>query len=421
MNKLLQTTHRPLFTLAALVILFLAACKKKDGYNDIVSDDLSKPGIVTDVKVSNFSGGAYITYKLPVSSNILYVQAEYNINDNTKRQTKSSYYSDTIKVSGFALSKDYKVTLHTVSRASVQSDSVVVTVHPETPPYLKLVPTVKINRDFGGVNIVCKNPDKASIGVIVITTDSYDKQQIVQQTYTDLDSINFSVRGYDTLARRFGVYFTDQWGNISDTTFATITPIYETLVPKSKFNAYVLPSDAPTGFGWTINNLWNNNIKTPGYHTTQPITPLVWPAVITFDMGQSAKLSRYTIWNRGLDYDGVYYQWTAGAPKTWVIWGRNDTPVNEVMPTGVSMPAVGEKTPNGWINLGSFVCPDKPSGLGAGQYTASDLALWDAGFSFNFNLSLPKVRYLRFQCLSNWSETNNYFNITELSFWGDVR
>lgn len=421
MKKIYFTRYWKTLLPGCLALLFLFSCKKKDGYNAVVSEDGTKPGIVTDIKITNYSGGAYITYKLPKSPNILYVEADYRINNTTTRQTKSSYYSDTIVVDGFAASKDYTVVLHTVSRAEVKSDPVSVTVHPETPPYLKVFPTVTIARDFGGANIICKNPQKANIGVIVITPDTHNKLQIADQHYTNLDSVNFSIRGYDTTARYFGVYITDEWGNISDTAAVTLTPIYETLVPKNRFAAYTLPTDAPTGFGWSITNLWNNVVTTPGYHTTQPITPLVWPAVITFDMGRSAKLSRYTIWNRGLDYDGVYYQWTAGAPKTWVLWGRNDTPVDETMPTGANVPAVGMATAKGWINLGSFVCPDKPSGLGAGQYTAADLALWSAGFGYNFNLSLPKVRYLRFQCLSNWSETNNYFNITELSFWGDIR
>jgi hypothetical protein len=189
---------------------------------------------------------------------------------------------------------------------------------------------------------------------------------------------------------------------------------------KSKFGAFTLPGDAPTGFGWVIQNLWDGNTGSPGYHTTQPIQPLVWPAVITFDMGQQTKLSRYTIWNRGIDGSGNFL-WQAGAPLTWVLWGRATTPVDETMPDVNNLPAVGQSTSNGWINLGFFTLPNKPSGLPNPQYTNDDLTFWNNGFSYNFSLSLPKVRYLRFECLQNVSLTNNFFNIEELTFWGDTR
>ena len=402
-------------------LLFLQpGCKKTDGYNAVTSTDMTKPGQVTNVKVVDFPGGAYITYNLPNSENILYVLAQYNINDKISRQTKSSYYSDSITVSGFAKSQDYKVTLYTVSRANVKSDSLIVTVHPDTPVYLKVRPTIAMQKDFGGVNIIAYNPTKAPLGVITITPDAKNKLQIIDQHYTDVDSISYSLRGFDTVSRQFGVYIADQWGNISDTVFSNIVPIYEAQMDKSKFQPYVLSTDVPTGFGWVIQNLWDNNTGSPGYHTAQPIQPLVWPAVITWDMGQPAKLSRYTIWDRGIDGSGTWV-WQAGAPLTWVLWGRTTTPVDETMPDTTNLPPVGGISANGWINLGEFTLPAKPSGLPNPQYTNADLAFWNAGFSFNFSLDLPKVRYMRFECLQNVSLTNNFFNIEELTLWGDPR
>jgi hypothetical protein len=416
--------HKKYFTFLVLAILLMVAyaCNKVAGYNTVVSEDTSKPDVVKNIRVVNFNGGAHIIYDLPGSKNILYVQAEYKINDVASRQSKSSYYTDTITVSGFAQSKDYTVTLYTVSRAEVKSDPVVVTVHPGTPPYLLARPTVEMKNDFGGVQITVKNAARADIGIITITQDAVTKKmEIVSQHYTNQDSLTFSLRGYDTIPRQFGVYITDKWNNVSDTALATITPIYEQLMNKSRFQPYTLPTDAESGFGWVLPNMWDGKDgSTAGFHTEQPIQPLVWPAVITFDMGQVAKLSRYTIWNRGIDISGNWL-WQAGAPQTWVLWGRADQPVDETMPDEDHLPPVGASTPNGWINLGFFTAPAKPSGLPNPQYNNADLAFWNAGFSYNFPLSLPKVRYIRVEVVSNMANTNNFFNIAELSFWGDDR
>jgi len=412
--------HRLLGGLMLALLALQPGCKKTDGYNTVISTDKTKPGVVTNIKVTNFSGGSYITYSLPESKNILYVQAEYKINDKASRQSKSSYYSDSITVSGFAKSQDYQVVLWTVSRADVRSDSVVVTVHPDTPAYIRVSRTVKMSNDFGGLNIMAVNKDHAPVGVITITADERNKLQIISQNYSDQDTIQFSLRGYDTVSRKFGVYITDKWGNISDTVFQDILPFYESQMRKSSFQPYVLGTDVATGFGWVLQNMWDGNTGSPGYHTAQPIQPLVWPAVITFDMGQEAKLSRYTIWDRGIDGSGNWL-WQAGAPLTWVLWGRTSTPVDETMPTADNLPPVGGTTPGGWINLGTFVLPDKPSKLPNPQYTNEDLAFWNAGFSYGFDLNLPRVRYMRFECLENVSQTNNFFNIAEMTFWGDPR
>ncbi len=402
-------------------VVAVVSCSKVADYKEVVSTDKTKPAVVTDIQVRNLAGAAVIKYKLPLSENILYVQANYQINGKTSRQTKVSYYSDSLLVSGFEKSQEYKVVLYTVSRANVFSDSVLVTVHPETPAYLAAFPSIVVRPDFGGINISVQNTDKANLGIVTITKDAVTKQfEIVNQHYTNEATISYSLRGYQPVPVEFGFYITDQYNNISDTLFTTITPIFEQQMDKSQFRSYALPSDARTGFGWVIENLWNGNTGSPGYHTEQPIQPLVWPAVITFDMGQAAKLSRYTIWNRGIDGSGNWL-WQAGAPLKWTLWGRADTPVDETMPSGSSAPGLGQSSPAGWINLGTFDLPAKPSGLPNPQYTNADLDFWNAGFSFNFSLDLPRIRYIRFQCLENASQTNNFFNIAELSFWGDPR
>jgi hypothetical protein len=399
-----------------------SGCKKTDGYNTLTSTDKTKPGVITNIKVTNFHGGAYITYTLPNSQNILYVQATYPINDKRTRQTKSSYYSDSVTVSGFAKSQDYKVTIYVVSRAEVKSDSVVVTVHPDTPPYLMVLPTVKMAADFGGVNITAVDSLTANIGVIAISPDNTNRLQIINQNYNNFDSVNYSLRGYDTIPKKFGIYITDEWDNVSDTVYATITPIFEAQMKKSLFSTYVLPSDVlPYDDYRKVANLWDNNIKEPTYNTQQPISPLIWPAWMTFDMGQAAKLSRYTMVGRTGDSGPGEFMWGYGTPQTWVIWGRADAPVDENMPDSMGLPPLGQMSPKGWINMGEFYAPAKPSGLPSPQFSSTDLAFWQAGFPFNFDLSLPKVRYIRFECLTNMGGTNNFFDINEMTFFGDPR
>ena len=410
-------------TVLTMVCLVIASCKKASDYNAITSTDKTKPGVISNIKVANFNGGAYITYTLPDSKNILYVQANYQINSKTSRQTKSSYYSDSITVSGFADTIDYKVVLWTVSRAEVKSDSVVVTVHPKTPPYKLVYAALALQADFGGINIKTTDTTNTPVGIITLLPDLLtSKYQIQDQHYTGDGSIDYSLRGYDTIPKKFGLYVTDQWGNVSDTLFQTIKPLFETILDKSRFQAYVLPTDVgnyQNGL-FNLSNLWDNNYGEFCYNTQQPILPTgakpnIWPAWATFDMGQTAKLSRYVIWDRV--GDGNIFVWNSGAPQTWVMWGRADVPQDELMPSDTAhLPAVGSATPNGWVNLGVFNAPPKPA---HNPLTNDDIQTWKNGFSFDFSIDLPKVRYIRFECLQTMGGTNNYYNMNEMSVFGN--
>lgn len=404
----MNTNYLAIFSLLAAV-LCIWACKPADSYNYIITTDKSKPGIVTNVEVSDFNGGSYITYTLPKSDALLYVLAEYKINDTSSREVKASYYTDTIKVDGFAQNREYEVTLYAVSRAEVKSDPVTVKVHPNVPPYLLAAPTIAIDPDFGGVHVSVTNEMKQPIGIVLLSPNENNELEPVDQVYSKDSLIAFSQRGYNTDPRVFGVYITDHWGNRSDTIFSTISPLFEMRLDKTKFQEHSLPSDAnpyQNGTAWTMPHLWDENINT-GYHTQLP-TDL--PLTFTFDLGVRAKLSRYTLWDRGGQYIAAF-----GNPKRWAVWGSNE-PKDEKFPPDVNGLAIGQVIGN-WVYMGEFISPPKPSGLPDGQNSAEDVAWNTAGFEFNFSIDVPPVRYLRFQAFESYGG-GNFIHIMEITLWG---
>ncbi|MDB5126637.1 DUF5000 domain-containing lipoprotein [Mucilaginibacter sp.] len=398
MKKINKYFAKALFSLQILAfVCLLSACKKNDGYNtEPISTDKTKPGVVTNIKVDNYHGGAYITYSLPNSDNILYVLAQYKINDKTSRETKSSYYTDTVNVEGFATNKPYDVTLYTVSRANVKSDPVKVVVNPDVPYYKLIKPTVAIAKDFGGVNIQALNPFKKPIGMILIAMDnSTQRLEVSDQHYTNVDSINYSVRGFPSVERKFGVYVTDKFGNISDTTILDLTPLFETQLDKTKFSVYKQPSDSEIGYGWDLPYLWDGKVDgySNGWHTN-PGTGK--PMQCTFNLGISAQLSRLKIYERPLEYAFFH-----GNPKNFTWWGSNAaSPVDVVLPQSAPVgTVVGD-----WINLGNYRYPNPPSGLTPGFTNAADEAFVKEGVDFLISASAPPVHYLRLLVHDTWGK-----------------
>jgi len=393
-------------------ICFLAwfsSCKKDDGDRQPFDNDTTKPGVVSNMKVINFNGGAYITYTLPSTQNVLYVEANYNINSVRTRQGQASYYIDTIKVEGFAESRDYEVTLYSVSRANIKSDPVTVTVHPDKPYYKLIKESVVLKPDFGGVNITARNSARRNVSITFLARDAAtNKFAIVDQHFESVDSINYSLRGYAAKPQEFGYYVSDEFGNNSDTSFVTITPLFEVLLDKKKFYTYRLPSDSQVGYGWEVLYLWDNKTdgNSPGWHTTGGSVPMM----CTFGLGQSAQLSHFILWERP---NGSVYGY--GEPKSFTLWGSNsNAPGDATIPLyGPQGTVVGD-----WTSLGTFRFPDPPSGLLPGQTNAADEVFVEAGVNFNVSINNPTVKFIRFAANDTWGGVD-YTHIMELSFYGN--
>lgn len=376
-----------------VLIAGITSCKKNNGFNTVISEDKTKPLPVSNIKVDNFNGGANITYDLPNSQNILYVLAKYDINDNTPREAKSSYYQDTVVVDGFAKDKAYEVTLYTVTRANVMSDPVTVTVNPLKPIYLSVRPTLTLSADFGGVNVTGDNPLKKQISIVVMSYNSNTKSmEIEDQFLTKNAKIDYTVTGFASVQREFGVYITDKWGNISDTLQKPITPLYEEAIDKTKFSALNLNTDSPIDFGWTLPNLWNNQIDGNGWHTAYGV-PL--PYSCSFSIGKTYKLSRFVVYER----TGDRYTYKFANPKEFSLWGTNSS-----TPDDVRLPVRAEEGAviGNWVNLGNFRFPDPPSGNLPTASNSADEDYVKKGVSFKVPFAAPSVKYLRLGVATLW-------------------
>lgn len=392
------------YTCVLLTGLFLSGCEETERGIPVSGDDIA-PAPVSNVEVKNIPGGATLSYALPKSENLLYVLAEYSIQNGTILEKKSSYYSNSITLEGFPDTNPYQVKLYAVSRGDKKSEPVTATINPLTPPVISVYHTLSVIPTFGGVNVSFNNENEAELKITVLTTDSYGDLFAAETYYTKRKSGNFSVRGFDAVKRKFGFYVRDRWDNYSDTLFAELTPYFEQKLDKSKFKGVELASDTyqpHISIGMTA--LWDEawNVNQPVFHT-KPNTGI--PQSFTIDLGVKARLSRFKFYHRlaGSSGSGSDGQYNAGDPQILEIYGSNN-PANSW---------------DNWTLLGHFESI-KPSGLPGVQFNTEDIqfACVD-GEDFEFSLEVPPVRYLRVKTLKVWGGVT-YVYISELTFWGEV-
>jgi hypothetical protein len=369
-----------------------------------------RTALISIVKTVNINGGAIVSYKVSNSDSIAYVLAKYMINDNVMREVQSSPKNQNITLDGFGGSGDHTVHLYTMSRSNELSDPIAVMIHPKTPPYRMVRSLLKIEPDFGGINIKFDNHLKKHIGITLLTYDSLNQTVSVKdQRFFKAENGDYTVREFLPGIQQIGVYVSDLYGNHSDTIICKMSVKAERLLDKSKFKIYPLPSDTENGYNWFLPYLWDGHTdgNSSGWHTN-PTTKL--PILCTFDLGIVTALSHFVMWERPEEYC-----YKAGNPKDFSIWGTSSqTPRDTPIPVTSTVGTIA----GDWINLGNYHYPDPPSGAKPGSTGAADNAFVKDGVSFNIALKGHQIRMVRVAIANTWSGLN-YAHIMELSFYGE--
>ncbi|MFD2888083.1 DUF5000 domain-containing lipoprotein [Chitinophaga cymbidii] len=382
------------------VLLFFAACTESTIIGPL-ENNTTPPGPVSNPTVLNLAGEAQISYTMPDDEDLLYIKAVYEIRPGVTREAKASSYTNRLLVDGFRDTTAVEVKLYAVNRSEVASTPVSVTVNPGKPAYLTSFDSLKVIPAFGGINVKTDNEYRKPLAIIVLQKDDFGQWKQIHAIYSSLKAINQSIRGMDTTEKHFAFYVRDQFQNESDTMFASMKPLYETLIPKSGFREYPLPGDvAVNAYTRQMRNLWDNIYSGWGsaictYETLTDTTNGVW---FTFDMGITAQLSRFTWWHYP---DPRYFE--KASMRSYELWGT-DNPSPDGSWTG-------------WTKLASCL-EEKPSGLPEGQENDDDVTAGKNGASWDISIDAPPVRYLRIRHKYNWSGYRQTLTGCEISVWG---
>lgn len=379
-----KIVFRSIFTIA--IASLAISCDQNN--LEPLEDNSTPPGQVTNVSVENLAGKSKITYSLPTNQDLLYVRAEYTLASGKTMEVKSSYYNNSLEVEGFADAQDYDVKLYSVNRSEVASAPVVVKIHPLESPIWDVFRSLDIKAAFGGIRVNADNPNRQDISILVMEKNNLGDWVVdTKSIYTATNLVAKTLRPYTIAEHEYAITIRDRWQNTTDTLFTKVTPLLELTIPKSGYKHFPLPTDTKTHTSAVPAGMWDGNL-------------LDWPKVfltdgsvggqhvVTIDTGVLAKMSRIVIWDYPEYYLGRSYYYI-GDLKEFEIYGS-------------ASPNPDGSLDGTWVKLGTYNAV-KPSGLPYGQQTDEDYQTALAGFSWDFDVDAPKVRYLRIKSLKNWA------------------
>ena len=388
-----------------LLMIFLISCVDDSEHGPYGSDS-TPPGPVAINEVVNTPGGAVIYFTPPSDEDLLYVKASFEDENEIERQVIVSSVIDSLSIVGFAQEGTYPVDVIAVDRGENESIPTTVNINPMEAPIHAILNSMVGNDDFGGINIAYENPTRAEVSLNLSTIDGDGNLVFRESFYTSQASSSYSFRGYDPIPTVFVIYVEDRWGNQTDTRSFEATPLEDIFMDKAYWAIESMPGDESfSEYGFTANQIWDgywSNQWNCGHTNFLPL-----PHQLTLDLGQTAKLNRFKLYQRG---GSELYK--HGNPKVFEMYGRENLE---------SLPIYDPDDPgDGWIYLGTFES-FKPSGLPPGSNTAEDYEYQDNGedFVFGYDARQYDIRYIRLVNVESW---NNQMVtvIGELSFWGSI-
>ena len=391
--------------LIVLLIICALSCIDDSDHGPYGSDNIP-PGKVIVNEVINTAGGAIIYFTPPTDEDLLYVKATYNDENQTEREVIVSAVIDSLNIVGFAEQGTYPVDVIAVDRGENESIPTVINISPLEAPIHAILNSMEGSQDFGGINISYLNPSRADVSLNMSTLDENGNLVFRESFYTSQANNSYSFRGYDPEPTTFVIYVEDRWGNQTATRSFEVTPLEDVFLAKEYWAIQSMPGDESfSEYGFSANQIWDgywSNQWNCGHTNFLPL-----PHQLTLDLGQTAKLNRFKLYQRG---GSELYK--HGNPKRFKMYGRED--LN-------GLPIYDPDNPGGgWIYLGDFES-FKPSGLPPGSNTAEDYEFQDNGedFVFDYDARQHDIRYVRLVDVESW---NNQMVtvIGELSFWGSV-
>ncbi|HAZ02060.1 MAG TPA: hypothetical protein DD458_14645 [Prolixibacteraceae bacterium] len=398
-------TLKYIFFFSFIILVIVQACK--EDIHSPINQGGEVPSPIKNPVVESLPGAGKITYQLPSDENLLCVKATYEAPIGVTREVKASYYTNNMIVEGFGDTLEHKVSLCTVGRNNLESSPVTVTLKPQTPSIVGIFKSIteSIRETYGGIKFNVDNPGEADVRIYVSTTDSIGEWIAAETFYTSTAKVDFSVRGYDSIARPFRINVKDRWDNSSDTYENTFHPWFEEKLDKTKFRQVTLPTDqnTPHMTGRTMDRIWDESYSNTDFVTTVGYGIPQW---FTFDLGVTARLSRIVVYNRS---SGATYIYNAGSIKEWEIFGSMN-------------PNPDGSFDSSWIPMRKEPCVSfKPSGLPVGEYSNEDIQRQIDGEEFEFDANEVPVRYLRWKTNAVWGGTSiGHINLVEITLYGSV-
>jgi len=369
---------RIIYTLVLFVLsCILYSCESKD--TDI--QDIVAPGEIKNLTLKATSYGTItFSYDLPDDEDVYYVKIKYKVEDKIIER-KASYLNDSIFVEGLPDTDIRTYQFVAGDRFGNESNAVEINAVCDTPPNLLAYNSSYTKADYGGGKICWTNKSKSWVYLNVIYNDE-NNVPLLQMFKSNLETDSISIGSMWDGEKSFSYYFTDRFGNISETKEAKVNALPAQLIPKNGMKPIYLDGDIPLWYSGA--DLFNDNIYERMLSNNYDISDFNIPHYITIDLGKEAVISKMILFGHP---DQTYDHYKADLLKEFEVYGTDENLITGQDPKSVTWTLMIPELQ--WV-------PQFPA------LTSSENMM--RGFTAN-SICFEKVRFLRVKLISRYVMT----------------
>ena len=394
------------YLLIILSILFLSSCTEEINFDQTPGEI---PNTIENITYKPLPGKVELTIATPQVDDYIYTKIDFTIRDGVNKSVKISRFESNIILEGFAKEGIHKVKLTPFSKGDVPGKSKEFDVEVGKPGYVHALENLDAYFSFGMISVNYQNPMSDNLTVFLATYHS-DVKQILsdqsKQVSVTQGKINFLELPMEN--KKYYLYITDRFGNMSDTISLEGIPLYEERLSKSGYRNFPLQSGALAFDNFLdISHLWNDqvgNVYDGSAYMSNGVINTNANAFLNFaiDFGKPATVSRFKMVHAGNDnwWYGGSHAFSRLTPKIFEIWASNS-------PTSNSLSF------DSWEKIGEFESK-RPEGLSTSE--GNSLAT-TTGEDFLIDTPKGPFRYYRFVIRQTWSNSD-YTMIDEFTFYG---
>jgi hypothetical protein len=439
--------------ISILIISLLWNCSEPKDWHD--PEDSVPPGTVSNVRVKNINGGAWIYYSLPQDTDLLGVRAIFSLGDDVEpREAFASAFNDSVLIEGAHDTQEHEVKLYVMDKSHNESAPVPVSIQPLISPIDLVSQSLKAVPTFAGIYSTWENMPEDDIAIFLYVKDSLGEMVLHDTYYSKAADGKFAFRNLKIIEQEFQFVLRDKWNHFVTSLNTVLTPLFEEEIvgrtqtaPSTDIwqlygmedRSYLYRGDFSLQSNTGNNSFrivhdgvtWADNYWSAGVETTLSMftglpehsSYFMLPIYFCIDMGKKAAYSRFKYWMRSRN--PVYSGWIF---TEFEIWGTNNPKSIDEIGTKADNLKYWTQWPevegtdawkNDWVKLTEGVVRLPSGNTDPSLLTAEDKTFIQNGYEFEMDpqVSNQPFRYLRFIC-KKWNNPAPYLQVGELKFWG---
>ncbi|MBD8487814.1 DUF5126 domain-containing protein [Echinicola sp. CAU 1574] len=265
-------------------------------------------------------GEVVFSWDFPQDPNVVFVKVTYQNSAGENKHQKFSQYAETAVIAGLEeRAYDFEISLG--DKNGNLSDSKMVSVTPNKPPYLFVAETVELIPDFGSVKVLWENVTEREVAINVKYTDVNGQPKTEVFNSSDVQGQG-EITDVAAVEQTFEVYVANPTGLLSDSEMISVAPYAEEKLDKANWEVIDISAEEQEGQKF---NLYDDDIST-FWHSPWSWSQPNYPHYFIIDLKEEKVISRIGLVNRQNDSRGMTKVSFSGSTdnENWTELGEFD-------------------------------------------------------------------------------------------------